>query len=188
MSAGQSGQQPWPGADAAINLANAKRSGLMGKADYAKLSNLPASDITKLRQLGKGCRVYMSASQAFVSGTPAAFGFGLERWDDAAFHDPVTNSNRITIPTGWAGRYEVGCAVAWSGGGVGARIAQLRLNGATVIDQMTLDGQANSGPNFPPFATPWPLVAGDYLEVIGNQTAGAARNAQAEFWVIYIGG
>ena len=168
-------------------VAQVSRQGYMSKEQVVALNNATtalATVTTGLAKIGKGCRVYMSGTMNFTSGTPTAFGFGLERWDDANFHDPSVNSNRITIPVGWGGRYNVGCAVTWGGGGSGARIVQLRLNGATVIDQMTLDGQTSSGPSFPPFETPWPLVAGDYVEVIGNQTApGATRTGQAEFWV-----
>lgn len=58
-----------------------------------------------------GCSAVTNAPQTINSTTSTAVAFAAEQWDDAAFHDNVTNNSRMTIPT--TGRYVVIANIIW---------------------------------------------------------------------------
>lgn len=76
-----------------------------------------------------GVQVKNSTTQS--KATNVALGFDQEDFDDAAYHDTVTNNTRLTVPSGQAGRYLV-IAFVKSNGTItaGKYIAYIQKNGA----------------------------------------------------------
>lgn len=130
----------------------------------------------------RGCFVYNSGTQA-INTTTAAFTFDTESFDTDALHSTVTNTSRITIPTGldgkWsfqAGTYQAGADNGW---------LAFYKNGATVIGGHA--SKVNSAGYFSQSYGPIALVATDYVEFYastnGATTFGHATLADARTWL-----
>jgi hypothetical protein len=80
-----------------------------------------------------GCRLTKSAAQAIPNNTETALTFDTETFDTDGYHSTVTNTSRITIPTGKGGYYQLSAACAFDGSSTtGARYAHLFKNGSKI--------------------------------------------------------
>lgn len=138
------------------------------------------------------CRVYNSAAISITtSGADQALTFNSERFDADTMHSTSVNTGRITFTT--AGTYDVGCAVGFAGHATGRRTVRLRVNGTTVI---AVDERPAVSSGIPDntaivLSTMYAFSAGDYVEVVVQQTSGGALNVfsasaySPEFWAIW---
>jgi hypothetical protein len=128
-----------------------------------------------------GCRVYNSAAISVGTATNVALTFDSERYDTDGFHSTSTNTGRLTVPAGLAGKYEIFMTVAWQANAdSNMRALQVRLNGATYI---AIDnGPAlNSGaqPTRQVISTTYDLAVGEYVEIVAHQISGVTLNVLA---------
>lgn len=80
-----------------------------------------------------GCSVYSSAAQTINNSTTTIATYGAENFDTNGYHSTVTNTSRITIPSGKAGKYLLTASVAWTGGtAAGLRQFYFYKNGAEI--------------------------------------------------------
>jgi hypothetical protein len=80
-----------------------------------------------------GCRLSKSANQTITNNTFTALTFDTETFDSGGYHSTVSNTSRITIPTGKGGYYEFSAACAFNGSSsVGGRFAFLYKNGSSI--------------------------------------------------------
>ena len=124
------------------------------------------------------CRVYHNADQSIPYAGFTLVAFNTDREDPGGMHDPVTNNSRITIVV--AGRYQVEFCGAYQAGTDYIHLgAQLRLNGATVIDEDARGAITNtaSRPRLK-LSTSYKFAAADFIEVLvyHANSAAAARN------------
>jgi hypothetical protein len=77
---------------------------------------------------------------------------------------------RITIPTGKSGKYLIWVAVEWSANAVGIRIADLRVNGSSVIHYVS-QSAASALETGQVFCFTMDLNAGEYIEARVYQTS-----------------
>jgi len=75
-----------------------------------------------------GASVYNSANQNTSTATYTLLNFDSEYFDTDGFHSTTTNSSRMTIPSGKAGKYLVSGVCAWASNATGLRIVELRKN------------------------------------------------------------
>lgn len=125
------------------------------------------------------CRVRNSANISHTStGNYQALTFDSERVDVGAMHDTVSNTGRITVPSGGDGFYAIGGQIEFASNATGRRGIQIRLNGTTVIAR---EESANLGANDHTctIATVYQLAAGDYVELMGLQASGGNLNMLA---------
>jgi len=135
------------------------------------------------------CRVYNSGTFSLTSGAAAAaITFDSERVDVGGCHSTSVNTGRITVPSGAGGKWHFGCNVSFAANTTGVRQVYLRLNGATTIaftGDPALSASDNSIHNL---SCDYAVSAGDYVEVVVNQTSGGALNVAVaanyspEFW------
>ncbi len=121
-----------------------------------------------------GSRAYNSTTVSTASSTETAVTMDSERSDSAAFHSTSTNTSRMTIPTGKAGRYTVAGTVEWAASALGTvRRLSIRLNGATFIAKNEITSILNVV--LPQeVSTVYDLAVGDYVELMAFQdTVGA---------------
>src|SRR5690606_11248246 len=135
--------------------------------------------------IGSGARVYNSADITIPNATPTALTFNNERYDTDSFHSQLINPGRLTVPA--AGRYQVGCNVAFDTNSTGVRVVYLRVNGSAVIAQEIRNAVAGAQTVIN-LNTVWSFAAADYVEVVCNQTSGGnlavkAGTASPEFWI-----
>jgi hypothetical protein len=145
-----------------------------------------------------GAVVYNSAAQTLSNNTLTAITWNSEDIDTNGFHSTSTNTSRITVPTGYAGKYLVGAVLNWDqSNGTGERTTLFYKNGSAVASSA-----AGLGAGGVPSAT-YPLgfsfvvdcAVNDYLEVYGKQTSGgnlsvngnASGTRLSHFWAIYLG-
>lgn len=123
------------------------------------------------------CSVTNSAAQSIpnagASYTPITF--DSEASDSKGMHSTVTNTSRVTIVI--PGTYTVAGSLRYAPTAGGIRETLLRLNGTTVFGDTGSDGSANF--DLVNVSGMVQCVAGDYIEMCGYQTSGAAINSQA---------
>ena len=76
-----------------------------------------------------GCALYRSGIATIPNDTNTIIGWDSERFDTNTFHDNVTNNSRITIPSGYAGKYLISYAWGYNSNVNGYRELQLLLHG-----------------------------------------------------------
>lgn len=120
---------------------------------------------------------YNNTTQSINNGTFTALALNTEQKDQGGLHDNATNNTRMTVPANAGGFYLIEGTCGFLDHATGVRACALRLNGTTYLRAMQI---------YPPqgvaeitaFSVSFygDLVAGDYIEVYGYQTSGAALN------------
>lgn len=131
-----------------------------------------------------GCRAYQNAAANISS--EVALQFQLENFDTDGFHEAVTNPSRITIPTGKAGKYQIGANLSLNLG-YDSQL-QIRVNGSTYIARAA--GGSNTGYFGCAASTIYELADGDYVEILakgGNAGATSSGDAVTNFWLYKLG-
>lgn len=138
------------------------------------------------------CRVYNSANISIPNDTVTALTFDSERFDTDTMHSTSTNTGRITFTT--AGKYLVGCNIAFAADADGRRLVEIVLNGTTVIATHQQGPVATTGEATISLGTLYSFAAADYATVRVYQNGGAALNVTAsanyspEFWATWVSG
>jgi hypothetical protein len=132
-------------------------------------------------------RVFNSANQSLTTAvTLAPVLYDSERVDVGAIHSTVTNTGRLTVPTGAGGWWMVGLNAAIATNTTGSRQCAIRVNGTTTIAIASAPG-ANVDNVFA-MVTAYQVAAGDYFDSTAFQNSGGALNLQVngnyscEFW------
>ena len=141
-----------------------------------------------------GCSLTKSAAQSIATATETAITFNTEVFDTDSFHSTSSNTSRITIPSGKAGKYLVNGQIMIDSAGSGGAQGVLYLNGATrYVSYIS---------NATPLAAPsviWNnvlnLSVGDYIELFAAQYSGTSKDVLANsyspavtyFTVTYLG-
>lgn len=122
------------------------------------------------------CRVFNSTSVSIATSTATVLSFDSESFNSNNNHSTTINPSRLTCQT--AGTYLIGGQVVFATNGNGSRLADIKLNGATVIaSQKTLS--ATSSPAMVHVVTLYQLNVGDYVELEATQSSGGGLNVQA---------
>ena len=79
-----------------------------------------------------GCSLYLTSTVVISNNTNTAVSFVNESFDTDGFHSNSTNTTRITIPSGKAGKYLFIGTTSFEGAGTGHRQGQLYKNGSLV--------------------------------------------------------
>jgi hypothetical protein len=117
-----------------------------------------------------GCRAYASNDQNVANSTNVIIGFNNENFDSNGFHDNSTNNSRLTIPTGYAGKYFVWSNIVYSGSTSSNRVLQVLKNGNIVSEFYSGAGTSNG---FTIYGFLFmDLAVGDYVQVQTNQGSG----------------
>jgi hypothetical protein len=79
-----------------------------------------------------GCAATNSATQSISNNTDTILTFNSEDFDTNTFHSTSSNTDRMTIPTGYAGYYRVSYEAYWDDNSTGYRDISLNKNGTLV--------------------------------------------------------
>jgi len=131
------------------------------------------SNIAWLGNDAPACQVYRNSNLSLTNNTDTVVAYNLETFDNANMHDAVTNTSRITIPTGGAGLYEIVTTGIFAANATGVRRLDILLNGGTLIGRTGATG-TSSGKAFMQTTAIYRLNAGDYLETQVFQNSGGA--------------
>ena len=123
-----------------------------------------------------GCVLTNSANINLANNTTVTLTWNQEVLDTDAFHSTSSNTSRITIPAGKAGKYLVTSKVQYTSNSNGRRIVQITKNGANAWDfesaspgstDLQLQGVAIID-----------LAVADYVETTAWQNSGSTLDAQ----------
>ncbi len=126
--------------------------------------------------MGGGCRVYNSGAISIPDAVATALTFDSERSDAEGMHSTLVSSGRLTATA--AGVYAISGHVSFASNATGRRTVYVRLNGSSYIavdKRAAISGDATQMS----IAVMYPLVAGDYVELVVYQNAGGALNVDA---------
>jgi len=122
-----------------------------------------------------GCRVYNTTNQNLTNNVYTAINFNSENFDTDSFHSTVTNTSRITIPSGKGGYYQFRGAIYFSTGSAsGVKGVVLQKNGGTALFSMDISGQSTQTLQSSSIVN---LVATDYVELLIYQNSGSTLAA-----------
>ena len=128
------------------------------------------------------CVALLNSAQSLTNNTTTAINFNTETLDTDAFHSTVSNTSRITVPSGLGGWYVVGAGITYATNGTGNRVLQVRVNGTTAMEGTTWTGTVSSSNTIG--GIPVLLNAGDYVEFLAYQNSGSGLNiTAARGWV-----
>ncbi len=123
-----------------------------------------------------GTMLFNTANISLNSGTTTTITWDSETFDTDAYHSTSSNTSRITIPAGKAGKYMVIGDAMYTSNSNGRRIMTFRKNGTDVFDfesaspgsaELDIVGTAVID-----------LVVGDYIEMTAWQNSGSTLSLQ----------
>jgi hypothetical protein len=79
-----------------------------------------------------GCLVSKTAAQTIANGVASSLSFDEEIHDTDAFHSNTVSPERITIPQGLAGTYQIYGSVQWEADATNLRYTEIRVNGTPI--------------------------------------------------------
>jgi hypothetical protein len=123
-----------------------------------------------------GCSLYASANISLANDASPILTWDSENFDTDTFHSTVTNTSRITIPSGKGGKYLLIASIPFAHNATGYRLGGFIKNGVNnLYANQVANLSATIGP-FLNFSTIVEAVATDYFEVQVNQTSGGSLN------------
>jgi hypothetical protein len=136
---------------------------------------------------------YRSSSQSVSNATNTSINFNAEFVDTDAFHDNSTNSNRLTVPAGKAGKYFITATANFAGNSTGIRQLLLYKNATNVADCVVPVNNSAGSTNCH-VAIILDLAVADYMEFQVWQNSGGSLNVQGnapgtytQFGMTYLG-
>jgi hypothetical protein len=144
-----------------------------------------------------GVRLEKSGNQSIADGTFTDVTWDTEKFDTDAFHDPSTNTDRITIPAGKAGYYFISAGTRFTDYANNDTRTALRImkNGTSVgISYLQNVGNTNGFPTNM-YSLIINLAVSDYIECNVYQNSGGAKNLNGNsestgisyFQAVYLG-
>lgn len=112
------------------------------------------------------CAAYATSNVSATDKVPFVVQLAGESWDTAGFHNPVTNTSRMTVPTGGAGVYQVMAQTEWDSQFIGFSYMRILVNGSPIA-QTEVVGMNVTPPYhcYGQLVTLANLAVGDYLEL-----------------------
>jgi len=125
-----------------------------------------------------GCQLTNSGPIILTNNTSTTIPFNTEKFDTDDFHSTVSNTGRITIPSGKGGKYLFTAKVVFQGNATGIRYGSFKKNGTTQYRMTTIQAITSGGPDVTAFTMSqvFELVATDFIELVCIQTSGGNLN------------
>jgi len=122
-----------------------------------------------------GCWLYVSsgAATAQSNNTWTVTNWSAELYDTNSYHDTSSNTSRITIPSGKAGKYMFQASVYWSTNSTGTREIKIYKNGTALPYGQGVYVAPMGGT---PFTVTLDCAVGDYFEIYTFQNSGGNLN------------
>ena len=130
------------------------------------------------------CSVYNSGAQSHNStGNVLALTFDTEHHDTGAMHSTVSNTSRLTVPTGGDGLYLITFATSFAANVTGQRQLSIYKNGTSVTGGPAYKaaGLSASFEQTGAVSAVLVLVAGDYVEGMAFQDSGGNLNLTSNY-------
>lgn len=126
---------------------------------------------------GARVKAIRSTNQSLNNSSSTTIDFtAADEFDTDGFHDPSSNSTRITIPSGLDGVYLVLGHIQYAQNSTGVRINRILVNGSATNYRTTAAAFSTSTTAFVQVYAILELAATNYVEMDGFQTSGGALN------------
>ena len=130
-----------------------------------------------------GCALNNTVAQTLTALTEIVVTFDNETIDTDGFHSTSSNTGRITIPSGKAGKYLITANILWVPSGTGARLLTLYKNGSTTaVGYYQVGGNAAGGPNLV-ISVVLDLAVADYVNLYAWQSSGGNLDLRGNNYV-----
>jgi len=124
-----------------------------------------------------GANATKTANQSLANVTVTSISFeGTDIVDSNGFHDPATNNSRMTIPTGYAGKYLIQGTLEFASNTTGGREMYIRKNGSTNLQAIQTDAEGSLTMTI---SGTYDLAVADYVEIRAYQSSGGALDVWA---------
>lgn len=125
-----------------------------------------------------GCSIYNTSSFSVSNNTATRITCNSEFFDTNGFHDNSTNNARITIPTGYAGKYLVCMRGTYDAGSTaGYRSVTVYKNNASLVELSFNNAGSNNQTTGNSVIIN--LAVGDYIEMFTQQNSGTTLTMYA---------
>lgn len=136
-----------------------------------------------------GCAVNITTNQTLTNGATTVINYANEVFDTNGFHDNTTNPSRITIPTGYAGKYIVNGGSIIGDKTTGRMIGVISKNGSAILQTNWGNNSSQSGGETNGVLS---LAVGDYITFAVYQASGSDASTGTDgnynrFSAIYLG-
>jgi hypothetical protein len=122
-----------------------------------------------------GCRLFQSSDQSLSSSTSTLLTFGSESFDTDNFHSTSSNTGRITIPSGKAGKYLFVATVRFADNNTGTRQFWFYLNGGGTYAPLVMTQNTATTNRWVGTASMiYDMAVGDYMELYAWQNSGGS--------------
>jgi hypothetical protein len=127
-----------------------------------------------------GCSLYSDVGAVSTSNnTQTLLNWNLENFDSDAFHSTSSNTSRITIPSGKAGKYIIQAIFYWdNNSATGTRAMSLYKNGSAIYRNYTVG--STSVYMYSQLHTVVNAAVNDYFEIYAFQSSGGAMNVYTD--------
>lgn len=140
-----------------------------------------------------GCSVYKNATQSLSNATQTAVTWQVEDFDTDGFHSTVSNTSRMTVPTGKDGKYLITVSIGYAFNASGRRAINFYKNGSSYKSLFQVPPLGGSGSTVLTASCVLSLVATDYVEIYAYQDSGGSLNLngasqdESAFAITYLG-
>lgn len=155
-------------------------SGPASPSTEAPNTTLPAAHLNLLKSWTDflanipSCKLRLTSDLSVADDAALhSVGFTTEDWDTDTLHSTSSNTSRITIPTGYAGRWRFEANTAFDVSATGIRWSCLRKNGADIIASTRTNATSALGTQ-QTVSVEVQMAATDYMELLVRQTSGGA--------------
>lgn len=136
-----------------------------------------------------GASLYQSSDINISNTTSTTLTWDSEQWDTDSYHSTSSNTSRITIPSGKAGKFKFNIQIRYPGNSTGRRIIYLYKNGSELWSSENTPGSQNM---VLAINTQADAAVGDYFEVKTYQSSGGTLavtegSTYSFFQVSYLG-
>ena len=119
-----------------------------------------------------GVSLTNSVSQTLSNNTQTAITFDTESLDSDSYHSTTTNTSRITIPAGKAGKYLIYGHIGFNTNATSFRRITFYKNGVAFAGMYTSATGGSVAPSIIPYTAIVNLAVSDYVEMFGVQNSG----------------
>jgi hypothetical protein len=129
------------------------------------------------------CTAFTNGNMSWSGGTPQNFTYTSEETDTDGFHNNSTNTDRMTVPTGFGGVYVITISYLLSGAGSSYHFLQIQKNGANMNGTTVMSDPQGRGS----LTIVAALVAGDYVTASLQQSGSGTFYTERRFSIVRVG-
>lgn len=138
-------------------------------------SGLPSWGAASAGATFAGCSLYNSANISVANVSNVVLTFNSEFYDTDGYHSTSSNTSRITVPSGKAGKYLINAKIVWASNATGVRVIHFQKNG-TLDNNVVCLTAVNGDETRMGAAMVYDLAVGDYVELVTYQSSGGSLN------------